>query len=209
MACGQAREAKPWFRRAQALLRAHGLPEDFALAYFNLGLDFGWMKKLALGKAAFRRSTALYRQLGRKEELRQGQVLLGYTMVLLGELDAALPILMEAGRDLELLAPFDRVLLHLAEAELHLGQGRFAMAEEALARRFRVGSELEDPKVMADSLYRMAYLKNRLRDDWAVRTFLTEAQACIAGLGYPEAEARIMTFMQHPGESGGLRICSR
>jgi len=195
MACGKLRDAVPSFSRARTLLRASGVPGDLALAYFNLGLDLGRMKRLSLAKAAFRRSARLYRELEQQTNLRQCQVLLAYTMSLLGELEAAREMLTEANQGLDLLDAFDRMTLHQTEAAVHLGQGRFELAEEAFARRYLAGCELGDRKIMADSLYSMALLKQRLEDAWATRAFLTEAKACIAGLGYWEAESRIQSLL--------------
>jgi len=196
VACGKPREAIPSFSRARALLCAHGLPGDFALAYFNLGMDFACMNKLSLAKAAFRRSATLYRELGQRKDLRQCQVLLAHTLSLLGELEAARGMLAEVNQDLDLLDAFDRMALHRTEAAVDLGQGRYAEAEEAFGRCYRSGCELDDPRIKADSLYNLAMLKRRLEDRWAMRAFLVEAQACIAGLGCWEAESRIQGLLQ-------------
>jgi hypothetical protein len=160
------------------------------------------MKRLSLAKMAFRRSARLYRELEQKRNLRQCQVLLAHTLVLLGALEEARETLAEAAQGLDLLDAFDRMTFHQTEAAVHLGQGRFELAEEAFARRYLVGCEMGDRKIMADSLYGMALLKRRLEDAWATQAFLTEAKACIAGMGYWEAESRIQSLLL---ESRGRR----
>jgi hypothetical protein len=85
---------------------------------------------------------------------------------------------------------------HQTDAAVHLGQGRFELAEQAYARRYRTGCELGDSRIMADSLYSMAQLKQRFADGWAAQALLAEAHACIAGLGYWEAESKIQSLLQ-------------
>lgn len=195
MACGKPREAVPSFSRARTLLRACGLPGDMALAYFNIGMDFGRMKRLSLAKSAFLHSAKLYREMEQQRNLRQCQVFLAHTLLLLGALEEAREALAEAAQGLDLLDAFDRMTFHQTEAAVHLGQGRLELAEIAFARRYLAGSNLGDRKIMADSLYSMALLQQRLGDSWAAQSFLTEAKECIAGLGYWEAESRIQSLL--------------
>ena len=196
MACGNPREAWPSFARARAILRAQGSPEDLASAHFNLGLDFGRMKRFALAKATFRRASELYAKAGISKELRQCQVYLAHSMLILGDFEEAEAMAETAGQEAVLLEGSALVTNCQTEAMALLSRGEFVKAEEALAREYRAAQALCDSLSMADSLFGIALLKLRHRELWAAQGLLLEAQACIAGLDCRDAEEQIQRLLR-------------
>lgn len=196
LAWGRAREAASFFLRAKQLLRSAGTEQDLAGAYFNLGRDFGKAHRLSLAMAAFRHSANIYLALGEAKNLREAQVCLASTALLQGNLQEAEFFMKEASPGLAMLTARFRIIHHETEVDVFLRQGKIELAEEALICRYRVALELGERKAMADSFYRLAVLSHRRRDAWAAQAFIAEAQACIAGLGHDEAEARLQDLLR-------------
>jgi len=195
MACGRTWEARPSFARARRFLRAHGSPEDIALAYFNLGMAFGQLERFSLAKSAFRRSADLYGRIGRSKECRQSQVFLANCMMVVGDFVGAEAMSEVAGQDPALLEASHRVTLHDTESMVFLSQGQFGKAEKAMERAFRAAMEAGDVISMADSLYGLAKVKLRYQDLWAAQGLLLESYAFLPGAGWRVEEEKVRVLL--------------